>query len=263
MTHRVVLAVAAVALIAACTGCGSSSSAPLTPTTTAATVTPSPKISTPAPQSPVNGQFASNLTASFTASTATADISSYVVQYRFQVFSGADLILDSGLLDTPVWTTTVALTPNASYTWRVRAESQGFAGAWSDAATFTTPDAPPAYSGTIGNWQACAGLKAGALANCVWNTIKPHDSVGDLEVVKRVAWLLRSDGAGLLIKTGGENVVLWQGYSFSSSRVCYADGHIYKVISDAGPGGANLPGFADNDFVDRSLYVPAIDPNKP
>ena len=153
MTHRVVLAVAAVALIAVCTGCGSSSSAPLTPTTTAATVTPSPKISTPAPQSPVNGQLASSLTAGLTASTATADISSYVVQYRFQVFNGAALTLDSGLLDTPAWTTTVALTPNASYTWRVRAESQGFAGAWSDAAAFTTPDAPPAYSGPIGNWQ--------------------------------------------------------------------------------------------------------------
>jgi hypothetical protein len=87
--------------------------------------------------------------------------------------------------------------------------------------------------------------------------------VGDFEVVKRVAWLLRGDGAGLLIKVGGENVVLWQGYSLSATRICFQDGHIYKLIGDAGPGGANSPGFSDNEFVEKTLYVPAIDPSKP
>ena len=130
-------------------------------------------------------------------------------------------------------------------------------------ASFTTPEQPPTYNKPIGNWQVCAGLKASALVECVWAAVRPTDSVGDLEVTKRVAWLLRGDGAGLLIKTSGENVVLWQGYSFSATRICYPDGHIYKIIGDAGPGGANTPGFGDNDFVDKSLYVPAIDPNKP
>ena len=83
------------------------------------------------------------------------------------------------------------------------------------------------------------------------------------EVVKRVAWLLRGEGGGLLIKESGENVVRWQGYSFSATRICFPDGHIYKIIGDAGPGGANSPGFSDNDFVDRALYVPAIDPARP
>ena len=45
--------------------------------------------------------------------------------------------------------------------------------------------------------------------------------------------------------------------------MCYSDGHIFKRISDAGPGGTNGPGFADNGFVDKTLYVPAIDPRKP
>ena len=36
-----------------------------------------------------------------------------------------------------------------------------------------------------------------------------------------------------------------------------------KLIGDAGPGGTNVPGWADNGFVDISLYVPAIDPSKP
>ena len=78
-----------------------------------------------------------------------------------------------------------------------------------------------------------------------------------------MAGLLRGAGAGLLIKTSGDNIVNWREYSFSASRICYPDGHVFKIIGDAGPGGANSPTFADNDFVDRSLYVPAIDPSKP
>jgi hypothetical protein len=84
-----------------------------------------------------------------------------------------------------------------------------------------------------------------------------------MEVTKRIAWLLRGEGAGLLIKGGGDNVVIWQGFSLSASRICYPDGHIYKLMSDAGPGGANSPQFSDNAFVDPSLYVKAIDPSKP
>ena len=80
-------------------------------------------------------------------------------------------------------------------------------------------------------------------------------------MTKRVAWLLRGEGVGLLIKTGGENIVSWQGYSFSASRVCYPDGHIYKVLTDVPT--TNGPTWADNGFVDPSLYKTAIDPSLP
>ena len=102
-----------------------------------------------------------------------------------------------------------------------------------------------------------------ALVECIHATIKPRNEHEAFEVTKRVAWALRGQGGGLLIKNGGENIVSWQGYSFSAGRVCFPDGHIYKVITDVGPGGANGPQWADNDFVDRSLYVPAIDPSRP
>jgi hypothetical protein len=78
-----------------------------------------------------------------------------------------------------------------------------------------------------------------------------------------VAWLLRGEGVGLLIKNSGENIVQWQGYWFSASRVAYPDGHIFKVIGDCGPGGGNTPTWSDNAYVDPTLYVPAIDPSKP
>ena len=51
----------------------------------------------------------------------------------------------------------------------------------------------------------------------------------------------------------------WKGRSFSASRVCLPDGHIYKVLSDVPT--TNGPSFQDNGFVDPGLYVPAIDPN--
>ena len=73
-----------------------------------------------------------------------------------------------------------------------------------------------------------------ALVRCVHDLVRPARTVeGAFEVTKRVAWALRHQGGGLLIKNGGENIVPWQGYWFSAGRVCYpgrahlqsADGH--------------------------------------
>jgi hypothetical protein len=247
----------------------SSSSAPLAPaaSSSAATAVPdaSLKATAPVPQSPLNDARSASLAGM--ALVATASTSLYTpltLQYRFQVFNDAGtLALDSGLMSQPRFTITTTLTPVSRYTWRVRAEYQGAAGPWSTTASFTTPLQPPAYNRPIGDWQRCAGLHASSLVECVWDKVQPTDSVSDFEVTKRVAWLLRGEGGGLLIKNGGENIVQWAGYSFSVSRMCFADGHIFKIIGDAGPGGANTPGFADNDFVDLSLFVPAIDPSTP
>jgi hypothetical protein len=259
----------ALALAAAAAGCNSSSSpaAPLAPAQSAATPIPeaSLKATAPAVQSPVNDQVVAALAPNtFTAGAATSLYTPLALQYRFQVFNDlGTLVLDSGLMTAPRFTATTTLTPLTRYTWRVRAEFQGTAGPWSTTASFRTPQQPPAYNRPIGDWERCAGLHTTALVECVWDKVRPTDSVSDMEVTKRVAWLLRSEGGGLLIKTSGENVVLWAGYSFSATRICFPDGHIYKIIGDAGPGGTNGPGFADNEFVDAALYVAAIDPKTP
>lgn len=246
----------------------SSSSTPLSPAqTTAATASPDAalKATVPAVQSPINDAVTAALApTALVATAATPQYASVALQYRFQVFNDADaLVVDSGLMSTPTYTVNVTLTPLKRYTWRVRAEYQGAAGAWSSPGSFKTPQQPPAYSRPIGNWQTCDGLSSSLLVGCVWNAVLPTDAVSDLEVVKRVVWLLRGQGAGLLIKGSGDNVVLWAGYSFSASRLCFADGHVFKIIGDAGPGGANSPGFADNGFVDPKQCVPAIDPSAP
>jgi hypothetical protein len=260
---RYILTLTTAAVIAAVSlCCGSNPAPPAAPTPTPGPVYPA--ITAPTALSPANDQLLTGLTATFTASAATVDISTYALQYRFQVFDdrGA-LVQDSGLVGAPSWASTLTLTPNKRYTWAVRAESQGYVGPWSKTASFGTPDPPPAYNRPIGEWESCASrTDKTALVICVWNAVKPVDSVGDMEVVKRVAWLLRGEGGGLLIKSSGDNVILWQGYPLSCSRVCYPDGHIYKLMSDAGPGGSNAPKWEDNGFVDRALYVPAIDPRK-
>jgi hypothetical protein len=156
---------------------------------------------------------------------------------------------------------------NTVYYWHVRAFDARTLGPWSPTRAFQTiaqPAAPPPGGGGGGSpdgsdWQACGSTPGAALVECVHRAVGPSRTVeGAFEVTKRVAWLLRGSGAGLLIKNGGENIVSWKGYSFAAARICYPDGHIYKVLSDVP--GTNGPSWQDNDFVDRSLYVPAIDP---
>ena len=266
--HLIVLGPLMAALAAlSLEGCSSSSSAPLAPVTTSSSASSdsSLKASVPTVQSPVNDAVTATLSSTpLVAGVAVPQYASVTLQYRFQVFNDTDaLVVDSGLVAAPSSTVTTTLTPLTRYTWRVRAEYQGTAGRWSSTGSFKTPQQPPAYNRPIGNWQTCAGLSSSLLVSCVWNAVRPTDAVSDLEVVKRVVWLLRGQGAGLLIKNSGDNVVLWAGYSFSASRLCFADGHVFKIIGDAGPGGANSPGFADNDFTDPKLCIPAIDPSTP
>lgn len=150
------------------------------------------------------------------------------------------------------------------YYWHVRAFDAKTIGPWSTTRAFQTiplPVVTPPPGGPIGNgdWQSCGSTPGAALSACVVAAVKPAHTVdGAFEVTKRIAWLLRGSGAGLLIKNGGENIVLWKGMSFAAARICYPDGHIYKVLTDVPT--TNGPSWQDNDFVDRSLYVPAIDP---
>ena len=122
-----------------------------------------------------------------------------------------------------------------------------------------TPPTPTASDPLLG----CGALVGGEpirVVECIHDRLNPpHTAEGAFEITKRVAWAYRNEGMGLLIKNGGENIVSWKGLSFSASRVCLPNGHIYKVLSDVPT--TNAPSFQDNDYVDPSLYVPAIDPN--
>lgn len=51
---------------------------------------------------------------------------------------------------------------------------------------------------------------------------------------------------GMLEKTSGDNIYACGGSIYSISRVCFENGHLFKVLIDADPGGSNLPTWADN-----------------
>lgn len=125
------------------------------------------------------------------------------------------------------------------------------------------PPPPPAPADPL---FGCGGISEKLkLVECIWDHVHPTDHITAFDVTKRVAWALRGEGAGLLIKNAGENIAAWQGNLFAASRILYPDGHLYKVIYDAGPGGANGPSWQD-EGVDSSLrnrYLPALDPSLP
>ena len=162
------------------------------------------------------------------------------------------------------WTVDRELDYALPHFWRVRATDGETTTAWSAVATFTTPGAPKPPSippGGGGNCDALVNNKP-ALVECIHAGIKPTDEFGAFEVTKRVAWALRGEGAGLLLKPGGENIVFWNGNWFAAARICYPDGHIYKLMSDVGRGGSNAPSWQDEGLVEANRYVPAMDPNK-
>jgi hypothetical protein len=77
---------------------------------------------------------------------------------------------------------------------------------------------------------------------------------GAFEITKRVAWILRSSGAGLLDKPSGNNC---QGYSVDV--IVYSDGYAYDIISDSGA--SNGPTWQPLPLLtDLSRYKPPFDP---
>jgi hypothetical protein len=102
------------------------------------------------------------------------------------------------------------------------------------------------------------------VVECIHWHIRPTNEHSAFEVTKRVAWALRDrGGAGLLLKPAGENIVTWRGYTFAAGRILYRDGHLIKVISDVGPGGANGPSWQDEGYLPTDRYLPALDPALP
>jgi hypothetical protein len=238
-------------------------------------ILPSPFVGAPTPLSPINSETIASRRPTLRTRNAEKNAAVGGLVYEFQVSSNSAFTQITGAAqaneaagETAV-TVDTDLPNNAIQYWRVRAFDAETMGPWSIIQGFYTPNTTPAPgpgpspNPGNGNCDSLVNNKP-ALVECIHSSLgyKPTNEVQAFEVTKRVAWALRGEGAGLLIKNGGENIVSWQGYSFSASRICYPDGHIFKVISDAGPGGANSPSWQDNDFVDRNLYVPAIDPSK-
>ena len=136
------------ALLGLTLACTSNSSTPLTPLTpitggTLGTASDGStlKVTAPTPQSPVGGVKPSTGPATLVVSASTASFTNTpAVQYRFQVFNGANVMVENALVNTPSYQVEAELTVNAAYTWQARAEYQGSVGPWSSRASFAAPE---------------------------------------------------------------------------------------------------------------------------
>jgi hypothetical protein len=236
---------------------------------------PKPVLNPPGLVSPIDNTRVTTRRPVFTVNDSDRNAAIGGVGYEFQVATDQAFtrLVAAGIVDEMPGQTT--FTPNGDlpydiqHFWRARASDGDTTSAWAPTQTFRGQSSPaPAPTpgpgpgpAPVGDWTKCGSTPGDDLVRCVHAAVNPaHTVEGAFEVTKRVAWLLRGSGGGLLIKNGGENIVSWMGYSFAAARICYPDGHIYKVLSDVPT--TNGPSWQDNDFVDRSLYVPAIDPGR-
>jgi len=237
---------------------------------------PKAAVGPPTPVSPINNEVTASNSPTLLVNNATTVGPVGFLGYEFQIATDQAFtkLATAGIVNEGAGQTRFPVAPitaGTTFFWRVRAADSETTGPWSVVQAFRTPAAAPppppppggggGGGGPVGNCDSLVNNKD-ALVKCIHDSVNPAAGSVEaaFEVTKRVAWALRGEGAGLLRKDGGENIVTWQGISFSAGRICYPNGQIYKVVSDVG--GANGPSWSDNGFVDPSLYVPAIDPSK-
>jgi hypothetical protein len=227
----------------------------------------------PTPKSPISGTTLSTMAPDLVATNGASSGPHGPLQYHFQIsenqaFSAVVVSASSGENaggQTHLQSPALAMADHLYY-WRVRILDGARVGSWSRVETFRTPAsgaaAPPSGGDSDVDTSNCEAYTSDKdrLVECIHDEVRPGPTVEDaFEVAKRVAWALRGEKAGLLIKDGGENIISWHGLSFSAGRICYPDGHIYKVLTDIPA--TNGPSWQDDGFVDPSRYVPAINPN--
>lgn len=85
-----------------------------------------------------------------------------------------------------------------------------------------------------------------------------------LRVLARLNALYPAEGAGLLEKVAGENIVPYSGTLVSASRIAYPNQHIFKVLTDVPT--TNGPQWSDDGFVSVGGYMKgylAVGPSTP
>ncbi len=142
----VTAAAAALALTFACSKQSPSPTSPGSPSASgddAAADGSTLKVTAPTPTSPINDAQMSDTQPTLTASASTPKFDKTLgpLQYRFEVYSDTGAkVQDSGLMSSPSFRITAALSFKKRQTWRVRAEFQGLVGPWSSTGSFISAE---------------------------------------------------------------------------------------------------------------------------
>jgi hypothetical protein len=234
-------------------------------------------IDPPTPVSPVNGETTADNTPNLVVANGRVEGRVGQVDYRYEIATDqafANIVSLAHVARSGGSTTThpsAALPSGTLLFWRVRGGNGSVTSPYSATQSFRTPAAPapgpgpgPGPSpGPVGDWRSCGSTPGDNLVACVHAAVDPaHTEEGAFEVTKRVAWLLRGQGAGLLIKEGGENIVYWNGRWFSAGRIVYPNGHLYKLLGDIPS--TNSPQWHD-EGIDPGLiprWVAPMDPGR-
>jgi hypothetical protein len=138
-----------VALLSAAVACSRQSSAPTSPSApSAADGAAAPadgstlKVTAPTPTAPINDAQMSDNFPTLTATASTARFGNPgPLLYRFELYSDTGAkVQDSGLVSSPSFRVSAALSFKKRQTWRVRAEAQGLVGPWSAVASFISAE---------------------------------------------------------------------------------------------------------------------------
>lgn len=103
------------------------------------------KVSAPALVAPVNGARVSDRRPTLTFGAATGSFAQASFTYRVQVMDGGNKVVHEQAVTSLNARCGTDLDTNKEYSWRVRAELEGAAGPWSEAAKFKSPERPMGY----------------------------------------------------------------------------------------------------------------------
>lgn len=148
MRHTTPLLVLA---IVTASGCSDSSRSPTSPSSTppsaveAAADGSTLKVKSPAPVSPADGATLESEEVTLTATAATPtfpEADGSKLRHRFHLLTADGRSAGDAIVNGTSWKIPFALDYETTYRWRVRAEADGAASAWSATWSFRTPDDP-------------------------------------------------------------------------------------------------------------------------
>ncbi len=129
----------------------------------------------------------------------------------------------------------------------------------------TTPPPPPPPDDGIPDYIAIVTAAHGSLG--ISGTSTDEEVFRFIQTVAENINLSGMNPSGIvcgltLAPPGGDNVFTCAGTTYRYARVTFSNGHVFKCLIDADPGGARTPTWADNGL-DPSLYSVATSPSSP